>query len=402
MKVALLTKEYPPEVYGGAGVHVSELSKELAKLTDIDIHCFGRPRSDALVKGSYQPWDEIRSILGGDPLAIALETMSVDLAMLANIGKVDICHSHTWYTNFAGYLARRSLGAKHIATSHSLEPLRPWKRDQLGSGYDLSLWIEKTALLDADAVIAVSSAMKQDILSCYEDINPEKVRVIYNGVDTDKWRPRPWSGTLERFGINPNKRLITFLGRVTKQKGLSYLLKAAPMIDQSTQIVICAGQPDTKEIRDEVRSLVDIASGRDGGLVVIEQVLEVNELAELFTQAVCLVCPSIYEPFGLVNVEAMACSAPVVASEVGGIKEIVSDGETGYLIPVRLKEDPPFEPIDEDKFVNDIAERVNFLLDNPQIAQQMRSKARTAVEEKFSWKEIAKKTTTLYEEILRS
>ncbi len=402
MRVALLTKEYPPEVYGGAGVHVGELSRELAKLIDLDVHCFGRERSDPLVKKSYGAWEEFRSSIPDGPAATAFETMAVDLAMLANMGKVDICHSHTWYTNFAGFMARQALGYKHIATSHSLEPLRPWKREQLDVGYDISLWIERSALTDADAVIAVSGAMKNDIISCYPDIDPDKVHVIYNGVDTLKWRPKPWSGSLERFGVNPNKQIVAFLGRITRQKGLSYLLKAAPLIDRSAQIVICAGQPDTKEIREEVHALFNSAAGREGSLIIIEEVLPVEELSELFTKATCLVCPSIYEPFGLVNIEAMACSAPVVASDVGGIKEIVDDGQTGYLVPVQLSGVSPFEPVDGEKFAADIAEKVNFLVSEPDTVKKMREKARSVVEEKFSWSEIAKQTFLLYQNVLQS
>lgn len=396
-----MTKEYPPEVYGGAGVHVSELSRELAKLADVDVHCFGKERSDSLVKKSYQLPGEFKSLISDTPAGIAFDAMAVDLAMLANIGTVDICHSHTWYTNFAGFVARQALGYKHVVTSHSLEPLRPWKREQLGAGYDISLWIERSALTDADAIIAVSGAMKNDIISCYEGVDPEKVHVIYNGVDTLKWRPRPWSGSLARFGVNPDKQIVAFLGRITRQKGLSYLLKAAPLIDSSAQIVICAGQPDTKEIQEEVHALFNLAGRREGGLVIIEEVLPVEELSELFTQATCLVCPSIYEPFGLVNIEAMACSTPVVASDVGGIKEIVEDGQTGYLVGVQLSSTPPFEPIDGEKFAADIADKVNILISNPVLTGKMREKARLAVEEKFSWSKIAEQTVRLYQDILQ-
>ncbi len=396
MKVAVLTKEYPPEVYGGAGVHVGELSAELAKLVDLEIHCFGAERQDALVKQNYVSWELLADT---GPISIALDAMSRDLAMLANLEDADICHSHTWYTNFAGYLAQRAFGAKHVVTSHSLEPLRPWKREQLGPGYELSVWIEKTALLAADRIIAVSSAMKQDILTCYPDVQAGNVDVIYNGVDTRKWRPRPWSGSLERFKIDPEKQLAVFLGRITRQKGLSYLLKAAPLINDSAQLVICAGRPDTEEIREEVHSLLRVASQRAGGLVLIEQVLPTEELSELFTRAACLVCPSIYEPFGLVNVEAMACGAPVVASAVGGIKEIVDDGTTGYLVPVDLEEAPPYEPKDGESFAEAIAAKVNLLLSDSDRLREMRKEAKRTVETRFSWSKIAQQTLDLYRDL---
>ncbi|MCL5047705.1 MAG: glycogen synthase [Firmicutes bacterium] len=398
MQVAILTKEYPPEVYGGAGVHVSELTAELSKLVDLQLHCFGAKRQDALVKKNYESWDALRD---SGPISIVLDAMARDLAMLADLQDVDICHSHTWYTNFAGYLAQTAYGAKHVITSHSLEPLRPWKREQLGPGYELSLWIEKTSLRAAERIIAVSEAMKQDILSCYPEVLPDSVEVIYNGVDTKKWKPRSWSGSLERFKIDPEKQLVVFLGRITRQKGLSYLLKAAPLISDSAQLVICAGHPDTEEIREEVHSLLRTASQRSGGLVLIEQVLPTEELSELFTRAACLVCPSIYEPFGLVNVEAMACGAPVVASAVGGIKEIVEDGVTGYLVPVDLEDAPPFEPRDGENFAAGIAAAVNALLSNPDLLRAMRVEAKKVAETKFSWHKIAQQTMDLYTNIMQ-
>ena len=400
MKVALLTREFPPEVYGGAGVHVGELADALAGRVEVAVHCFGGPRPSPLVAATYTPWAEISSRAGGDPLASALEVMAVDLAMVAGIGTADLAHSHTWYANLAGHLAKVARGIPHVATVHSLEPLRPWKAEQLGGGYQLSRWCEQTALEHADAVIAVSRAMADDLVACYPAVAPERINVIHNGVDARRWQPNQGSDVLQRYGVDATRPLVTFVGRITRQKGLSYLLDAAPLIDATAQLVLCTGAADTEALAAETEQRIGELQGRPGGVVWIQAMLSPEEVAQLHSHAVAFVCPSIYEPFGLVNVEAMACGAPVVASAVGGIPEIVLDGDTGLLVELSLDADG--QPSDPSGFSAGLAKAINTLVRDPARAAAMGRAARRRVEEHFSWGAVAEQTIALYERVVAS
>jgi alpha-maltose-1-phosphate synthase len=396
MQVALLTREFPPEVYGGAGVHVEYLARELARLVDLKVHCFGAPRNSSLVARAYQPW----SALGGAaPHAAALQTMSVDLAMAAGVEGAELVHSHTWYANLGGHLAKLLYGIPHVVTTHSLEPLRPWKSEQLGGGYALSSFCERTALEAADAVIAVSLEMGQDVLRCYPAVHPDRVRVIHNGIDPEEYRPDRGTDILLRRGVDPTRPSVIFVGRVTRQKGLMYLLEAAPMIDRSAQLVLCAGAPDTPEIAAEVRRLVAKVERRRGGVVWIEEMLPRAEVIQLLSRATVFVCPSIYEPFGLVNLEAMACEAAVVASHTGGIPEIVVDGKTGFLVPFERGDDQFGSPRDPKRFAGDLARAINDLLADPAKGRRFGQAGRRRVVELFSWSAIAERTAALYDSL---
>jgi starch synthase len=397
VRVALLTREYPPEVYGGAGVAVEYLARELDQLpgVDVDVHCFGAPRSSPLVKGAYQPWADLPS---SAPHDAALRTLSVDLQMAARVGEADIAHSHTWYANLAGHLAKLVHGIPHVVTTHSLEPLRPWKAEQLGGGYALSSWCEKTGLENADAVIAVSSAMRDDILACYPDIDPARVVVIHNGVDTDEFHPVETVDALTAHGIDPDRPSIVFVGRITRQKGIDHLLAAVPHIDPAAQIVFLPSSPDTPELGREMRALAGTAAQR-GSVLWIEEVLGRPQLVQVLSQATAFVCPSVYEPFGLVNVEAMACGAAVVASAVGGIPEIVVEDVTGHLVPFEPTPDGT-RPVDPEAFVLALAAAINKLLADPAKAAEMGRAGRERVLERFSWEAIATRTAALYESLI--
>jgi alpha-maltose-1-phosphate synthase len=362
VKVSLLTREFPPEVYGGAGVHVEYLARELASLVELGVHCFGAPRESPLVAGSYQPWD---ALAGGGPHRSALRTMSADLAIAAGVEGTDLVHSHTWYANLAGHLAKLLYDVPHVATTHSLEPLRPWKAEQLGGGYALSSFCERTGLEHADAVIAVSQQMRDDVLRAYPAVDPERVAVIHNGIDPDEYAPDHGTDVLTSRGIDPERPSVVFVGRITRQKGLVHLLHAARDIDPEAQLVLCAGAPDTPEMAAEVRDLVAEVEATRGGVVWIEEMLGRDRVAQILTHATVFVCPSIYEPFGLVNLEAMACEAAVVASAVGGIPEVVVDGETGFLVDFEPGDDAFGSPRDPGRFAADLAARVNALLADP-------------------------------------
>ena len=396
MKVALLSREYPPEVYGGAGVHVEYLARELADLVDLGVHCFGAPRESALVAGAYQPWE---ALAGGGPHRSALRTMSTDLLMAAGVEGVDLVHSHTWYANFAGHLAKLLYDVPHVATTHSLEPLRPWKAEQLGGGYALSSFCERTGLEHADAIIAVSRQMRDDVLRAYPRVDPQRVAIIHNGIDPDEYAPDHGDDVLRAFGIDPGRPSVVFVGRITRQKGLVHLLQAAPAIDPEAQLVLCAGAPDTPEIAAEVKALVDDVRSARGGVVWIEQMLGRAKVAQILTAASVFVCPSIYEPFGLVNLEAMACEAPVVASAVGGIPEVVVDGETGYLVPFEAGDDAFGSPQDPSAFAAALAERINALLADPATAKRFGAAGRRRVLDHFSWRAIATQTLDLYQSL---
>jgi starch synthase len=396
VRVGILTREYPPEVYGGAGVAVEHLARELARLIDVDVHCFGAPRESELVAGTYQPWEAIDS---GAPHDAALRTLSVDLLMAAATAKADVVHSHTWYANMAGHLSKLVHGMPHVATTHSLEPLRPWKAEQLGGGYAVSCFCERTGLEGADAVIAVSGAMRDDILSCYPGIDPERVAIIHNGVDTEAFVPdRSSTAPLERLGLDPARPYVMFVGRITRQKGIDQFLSAAERLDPDVQVLLLPSAPDTVEVGEEMRSRAADLAARRHGVLWREEVVPRPELVQLLTQATAFICPSVYEPFGLVNVEAMACGIPVVASAVGGIPEVVVDGETGYLVPVEL--DASGAPADPDRFQGDLAAAVERLLADPAGARRMGEAGRKRVLEQFSWQAIARQTVALYERVV--
>lgn len=398
MRVALLTREYPPEVYGGAGVHVEYLSRELARLVDVAVHCFGAPRDVPLVAGTYQPWD---ALAGDAPHLAALRHLSVDLAMTAGVEGADLVHSHTWYANLAGHLAKLTYDIPHVVTTHSLEPLRPWKREQLGGGYALSSFCERTGLLHADAVIAVSEQMRGDVLRCYPHIDPERVTVVYNGIDTDEYAPSHGTEALDAHGIEPGRPMVTFVGRITRQKGLPHLLDAAAHLDTDAQLVLCAGAPDTPEIEAEVtRTVAELRRRRDG-IVWIRDMLPRSQIVQILSHTTVFACPSIYEPFGLVNVEAMACEAAVVASAVGGIPEIVVEGETGHLVMFEPGEDALGSPRDPAGFAEEFAERINGLVRDPVRAASMGRAGRERVLTHFSWPAIAQQTALLYGELTR-
>ena len=395
MRVALLTREFPPEVYGGAGVHVEHLATELARLIDVSVHCFGGPRPSPLVEGTYRPW----KALAGGPHAPVLETLSVNLAMAQGVAGVDLVHSHTWYANMGGHLAKLLHGVPHVVTSHSLEPLRPWKAQQLGSGYSVSLYCERTAIEAADAVIAVSAAMRHDVLATYPGVSPDRVHVIHNGVDTEQYRPDPGTDVLERLGIDPSRPTVMFVGRITHQKGIVHLLDAARWIAPAAQLVLCASAPDTAEIAADVAARVaDVSSHRDG-VFWIGETLPRADVVQLLSHATAFVCPSLYEPFGLVNVEAMACGAPVVATAVGGIPEIVEDGVTGHLVP-GLATGAPAADGDADRLAKDLAARINEFVEDPAGARHFGQEGRRRVIEHFAWSAVATSTKALYRSLL--
>ena len=398
MRVALLTREFPPEVYGGAGVHVEYLAAELAPLVDLDVHAFGKPRQSELVSATYEPWD--RLVDPDRPHASALATLSVDLEMALGVGDADLLHTHTWYANMGGHLGSLLYGIPHVMTAHSLEPLRPWKAEQLGGGYAVSSWCERTSVEAAAAVIAVSGAMRDDILRCYPGVDPARVHVIHNGIDVTQYQRDDATDVLERLGIDPTAPYAFFVGRMTRQKGIVHLLDAAAHMDPSHTLVVLASSPDTAEIGQELRARAgEIAASASGArLVFVEETPPRSDVIQLFSHATVFVCPSIYEPFGLVNIEAMACETPVVASAVGGIPEIVLDGETGVLVEVG-EADANGTPVDRDRFARRIAAAVGRLLDDPDLAARMGAAGHARVHERFTWPAIARRTVDLYEAV---
>jgi alpha-maltose-1-phosphate synthase len=394
MKVALLTREYPPDVYGGAGVHVEYLGRELSALVDLTVHCWGPPRAAGAhgpAVAAREPWDGLRDA--------ALRALSVDLAMADETGGADLLHSHTWYAQLGGHLSGLLHGIPYVATVHTLEPRRPWKAEQLGGGYRLSSWAERTALEAADGIIAVSEGARVDILDTYPAVDPERVHVIYNGVDTEEYRPDPATDVLERHGIDPNRPYVLFVGRITRQKGVEHLLDAALSFDPEVQLVVCAGAPDTPQIAASVERKVALLHDRRGGVAWLREMLPRREVVQLMSHASVFVCPSIYEPLGIVNLEAMACETAVVATATGGIVEVVVDGETGLLVPYQPAGGGRLGPRDPDAFAHDIAERVNTLLADPARAAAMGEAGRRRVEAEFSWPTIARRTADLYERV---
>lgn len=401
MRVALFTREYPPHVYGGAGVHVEYLSRELAKLIDVEVHCFGEQQADRgrlHVRGA-EPWREISE---GTEAKFkgALEALSVNLTSIKNLEGVNLVHTHTWYASMAGYWAKKLYGVPQVMTTHSLEPLRAWKAEQLGSGYEMSSWMERTAIEEAEAIIAVSSETKRDILRCYPRVAPDRVHVIYNGIDLDEYQPASEVTALREYGVDPETPYVLFVGRITRQKGVTHLVDAIRYLTPGTQVVLCAGAPDTPEIADEMRAKVAAARRANPRVVWIEKMVSKPEAIQLYTHAAVFCCPSVYEPFGIINLEAMACETAVVASATGGIKEVVVEGETGYLVPFAA--DPVTNmPLDPDRFARDLAEKLNALLAQPEQRRKFGKAGRRRVEEKFSWPAIAAQTVALYEQLAR-
>ena len=400
MKVLFLTNEYPPHIYGGAGVHVGYLSRELAKTIDVDVRCFGDQNfKEARLKvtgfeldiSSFTCPKPLQSVFGALRRCVDFNTTNID---------ADLVHCHTWYSHFGGILAKLNYGIPLVVTTHSLEPLRPWKREQLAAGYDFSLWVEKTALEMADAIIAVSGETKRDIERLF-DVDPARVHVIHNGIDLDEYRRVEATDALVRDGIDPKKPYLLFVGRITRQKGIIHLVHAIPFMDPDFPIVLCAGAPDTPEIVDEMKKALAAAQKKRGDIFWIEEMLDRRAVIELYSHAAVFCCPSIYEPFGIINLEAMACETAVVASAVGGIKEVVADGETGFLVPVEQMKESPFEATNPEKFERDLAARINQLMKDRQLREKFGKAGRKRAEENFNWSKIARKTTALYESLLK-
>ncbi len=383
-------------MYGGAGVHIEYLSRELARLVDVSVYCFGEERTSPLVASAYQPWSGIPAERHGS----ALRTMSVGLRMAADVEGADIVHSHTWYANFGGHLSQLLYDIPHVMTAHSLEPFRPWKAEQLGAGYALSSYCEGSAMDTADAIIAVSEAMRRDVLQAYPTVEAERVQVIHNGIDPEEYRPDGGTEALIRYGIDPDSPMVVFLGRVTRQKGITHFVDAIPRIAPDAQIVLCAGAPDTPELGAEIGDKVARLQQTRGGVFWIAAMLPRVEVVQILSHASVFVCPSVYEPFGIINLEAMACGLPVVASATGGIPEIVLDGTTGYLVPFEAGGDAFGSPRDPAHFAGDLAERVNELLANPQRARAFGAAGRRRVVEEFSWRTVAERTVALYRRLL--
>ncbi len=389
MRVDLLTREYPPEVYGGAGVHVEYLAGELRRLVDVRVHCMGAPRDEPGVTAYDVP-------PGLEGANAALRTFGTDLLMAAGCAGTDLVHSHTWYANLAGHVAKSLYGVPHVVSAHSLEPLRPWKAEQLGGGYALSSWAERTAVEAADAVVAVSAGMRDDLLGCYPDVDPGRVHVLHNGIDTQEYTPDEGTDVLERLGIDPERPSVVFVGRITRQKGLPHLLRAALSLDPRVQLVLCAGAPDTDEILAEVTVLVEELRRDRDGVVWVQEMLPRPDVIQVLTHATVFACPSVYEPMGIVNLEAMACEVPVVATSTGGIPEVVADGETGLLVPIDQAADGSGTPLDPSLFEADLAARLTELLSDPARARSMGEAGRRRAVELFSWATIATRTLDLY------
>ncbi|WP_066038807.1 glycogen synthase [Herbiconiux solani] len=393
MRVDVITREYPPEVYGGAGVHVAELVKALRSHLDVTVRCFGAPRDEPDVFAYQVP----QELVGANP---SLTTLGVDLQIAEAVAGTSLVHSHTWYANAAGRLAALLHDVPHVVTAHSLEPLRPWKAEQLGGGYRISSLIEKDAFESADAVIAVSNGMRRDILRSYPALDESKVTTVYNGIDLERWRPTVDPEVLERHGIDPDRPTVVFVGRITRQKGLPYLLRAIAMLPPEVQVVLCAGAPDTAAIMEEVSSAVRTLQETRTGIVWIEEILPQPALAAVLTAATVFVCPSVYEPLGIVNLEAMACGLPVVGTATGGIPEVVDDGVTGLLVPIDQAQDGTGTPTDPDLFVADLARALTEVVSDPVRAAEMGRAGRARAEAEFSWGAIASQTAEIYRSLV--
>jgi len=433
MRVGLITREYPPEVYGGAGVHVEYLSRELAKLIEVEVHCWGTQhvdRGNLHVQGELPPPE----ITNGtkEKFKTAVDALALNLQQMKELGSIDVVHTHTWYASMAGFLAKKLYGIPLVLTTHSLEPLRAWKAEQLGSGYAMSSWMERTAILDADAVVAVSNGTKVDILRAYPEVDPARVHVIYNGIDLNEYKYTPETEALDKYGVDKTKPYVLFVGRITRQKGVTHLVDAVRYLPAGTQVVLCAGAPDTPEIAAEMREKVEALrretpgshevgdthaphaqmtkrggqafatgdpTGQGHNVVWIEQMVTKREAIQLYSNCTVFCCPSVYEPFGIINLEAMACGAPVVASAVGGILEVVVEGETGYLVPFDADETTGF-PNKPDKFARGLADKIKTLMADPDLCKRFGQAGRKRVEEKFGWPAIAKHTVELYAKLV--
>jgi alpha-maltose-1-phosphate synthase len=385
MRVAMMTREYPPEVYGGAGVHVTELVAQLRKLCQVDVHCMGAPRPGAF---TYQPDTQLR---GANP---AISTLSTDLVMANAAGQATVVHTHTWYTSLAGQLASLLHDVPHVLTAHSLEPLRPWKAEQLGGGYRISSWVEQSAVNAADAVIAVSSGMRDDVLRVYPTLDPSRVHVVRNGIDTDVWYPAQPLGSesvLADLGVDRGRPIVAFVGRITRQKGVAHLLAAAHEFSPDVQLVLCAGAPDTPEIAAEVSAAVDELARERTGVFWVREMLPIGKIREILSASTVFVCPSVYEPLGIVNLEAMACGTAVVASDVGGIPEVVADGVTGSLVH--------YDTDDANGYQARLAEAVNALIADPKRAERYGQAGRQRCIAEFSWAQIAQQTLEIYRKV---
>ena len=396
MKVLFLTNEYPPHIYGGAGVHVGYLSRQLARTMPVEVRCFGDQHFEEgnlrvigfkLDTSNFTCPKPLKSAFGAVRRCTDFNTMNID---------ADIVHCHTWYSHFGGILAKKNYGVPLVITVHSLEPLRPWKREQLAGGYDFSLWVEKTALEMASAIIAVSSETKSDIERLFY-IDPARVQVIHNGVDLDQYQKVDSSVALKRYGIDPGKPYLLFVGRITRQKGIVHLVRAIQFMDPDFQIVLCAAAPDTPEIAEEMKVAVERAKAQRPAIIWIDEMVDQKIACELYSHAAVFCCPSIYEPFGIINLEAMACETAVVASAVGGIKEVVVDGETGFLVPLEQMKESPFEARNPEKFARDLAVKINLLMKDRDLREGFGTAGRKRAEEKFSWSAVARKTKALYE-----
>ena len=430
MRVGLMTREYPPNVYGGAGVHVEYLSIELAKKIEVEVHCWGTQQEDSgsLHVHGEEPAPEITGD-SKEKFKAAVDAFALNLAQMKELGKIDIVHTHTWYVSMAGFLAKKLYNIPFVLTTHSLEPLRAWKAEQLGSGYALSSWMEKTAILDADAVIAVSNGTKADIIKAYPDVDPKRIHVIYNGIDLDEYQYTEDTSALEKYGVDMTRPYVLFVGRITRQKGVTHLVEAIPHLAPGTQVVLCAGAPDTPEIATEMRDKIEVLrrqtpgsqaaaventtpdgghsiatgdpSGKGHNVVWIEQMVTKKEAIQLYSHCAVFCCPSVYEPFGIINLEAMACKAPVVASATGGILEVVVEGETGHLVPFDPDPKTTF-PANPAQFSRDLATQITDLLNNPEKAKQYGEAGRKRVEEKFAWSAIADQTIDLYRTLIEA
>ena len=403
LKALFLTNEYPPTIYGGAGVHADYLSRELAKLIDVEVRCYGKemrePRLDlpalkargfGVDTSGYTAPKPLHSVFTAAQHCVDWNTTNID---------ADVVHLHTWYTHLGGIMAKMNYGIPMVLTVHSLEPLRPWKREQIGGGYDFSCWVEKTAIQMADAVIAVSAGTKADILRLF-DVPAERVHIIYNGIDLDEYRRVKTTGTLERFGIEAGKPYVLFVGRIARQKGIVHLVRAIQHFVPGFQVVLCAGAPDTPEIAAEMKAAVAAAQAVREGVIWIEEMVSIPEKIELYSHAGVFCCPSIYEPFGIINLEAMACETAVVASAVGGIKEVVVEGGTGHLVALEQMDESPFEAKHPEQFARDLAAKINDVMSDPAKRERMGKAGRKRAEELFSWRAIAKQVAELYESLL--
>jgi starch synthase len=399
MKALYLTNEFPPHIYGGAGVHVDYLTREMSKLIDVEVRCFGDQNwtgerlsafGTGLDTSTWTAPKNLHSVFGAVRRCLDFSTRKID---------ANLVHLHTWYSHFGGILAKQNYGIPMALTVHSLEPLRPWKREQLGGGYDFTVWLERTAIEMADAVIAVSEETKSDVLRLF-NVNPHRVHVVHNGIDPDEYRRVERPDILTKHGIDPARPFVLFVGRITRQKGIIHLVRAIQHFDPGYQVVLCAGAPDTPEIAAEMRAAVDAASATRPGVVWIQEMLPTEEKIALYSHAEVFCCPSIYEPFGIINLEAMACETAVVASAVGGIKEVVVNGGTGFLVNLQQQAESPFEALDPEQFSRDLAESVNLLMSHPDMRKEFARAGRQRAVDHFSWKAIAKRTHDLYRHLV--